>query len=269
MSWWVAAPVCFAVSLAAWSPRVCAQKYQPPVPPLTTAPCVPTKKDPCVQPPAAAPAATPADKFPFPGDAPDQSGSATGTTHSTQEPGSGAAQKFPFPGEPEASGAGEKGANAPASAGGDTAQKFPFPGEPESASGASASSSSSSSSSSGGSDVPGDGTPATSRDSSKLTRTERRHLPKVEDLDHREAEDIDISRYYMSTGNYLAAYLRAKDAVKTIASDPDAHLALAEAAERMKKPDEAVVEYKAYIELDPDGEKVKVARKALAALGGK
>ncbi len=90
----------------------------------------------------------------------------------------------------------------------------------------------------------------------------------MEDLDHREAEDIDVSRYYMSTGNYLAAYLRAKDAVKTIASDPEAHLALAEAAERMKKPDEAVAEYKAYIELDPDGEKVKAREEGAGGPGG-
>ena len=102
-----------------------------------------------------------------------------------------------------------------------------------------------------------------------MTRTERRHLPKVEDMDHRELEDVDVSRYYFSTGDFKAAYLRAQDAIKIKPEDGEAHLALADAARELKKNDEAVKEYKAYLDLEPDGTKAKAARRAIAALAPK
>ncbi len=105
--------------------------------------------------------------------------------------------------------------------------------------------------------------------SSGSTRSSRRHLPRVEDLDKREATDVEVSRYYFSTGDFKAAYLRAKDAVSLYGDDEAAHLALAQSAERLGKRDEAVVEYNAFLKLDPDGPKSKLARTALAALGSK
>jgi Tfp pilus assembly protein PilF len=86
----------------------------------------------------------------------------------------------------------------------------------------------------------------------------------VEDLDAREAEDLQVSHYYATTGNFLASYMRAQDAVKTIPDDPLAHFALAESASKLKKTDEAIAEYKLYLKLDPDGEKAKAAQRALA-----
>ena len=98
---------------------------------------------------------------------------------------------------------------------------------------------------------------------------ERRHLPKVEDLDKREADDLEISHYYATTGNFQASYMRAQDAVKTIPDDPMAHFALAESARRLNKKDEAVSEYKLYLKMDPEGEKAKDARRALIELAPK
>ena len=88
----------------------------------------------------------------------------------------------------------------------------------------------------------------------------------MEDLDHREAEDLQISRYYFSTGDFNAAYLRAKDAVSVIPDDPEAHFALAQSAEHLKKTPEAVVEYNAYLKMEPDGPKAKAALHALETL---
>ena len=70
----------------------------------------------------------------------------------------------------------------------------------------------------------------------------------------------------MTTGNFLAAYLRAKDALATVPEDPLAHFAIAVSAQKLKKTDEAIIEFKLYLKLDPDGEKAKAAQRALDEL---
>ena len=223
-------------------------QYTPPPPPLTTAPCVPTKKNPCTPPPAEPSKTAPvADKFPFPGDAP----------YSAPAASSSAPKTFPFPEDADKPIAPE----APATPAG---KAFPFPddaskGAPES------SSSSSSSSSTDAADTPAnpDKPAFADKGSSGSTRASRRKLVVKEDPAAREAEDLQISHYYMTTGNYLAAYLRAKDALNTIPDDPLAHFAIAESARKLKKTDEAVAEFKLYLKLDPDGEKAKAAQRAL------
>ena len=110
-----------------------------------------------------------------------------------------------------------------------------------------------------------DGTPAET-DPAKMTRTQRRHLPKVEDLDAREAKDLEVSRYYYSTGDFRAAYLRAQDAVKIMPDDAEAHFAVAESASRLNNQEQAVAEYKLCLKLDPDGLKAKAAQRALTAM---
>ncbi len=97
----------------------------------------------------------------------------------------------------------------------------------------------------------------------------RRKLPKVERLqsdEDRENEDLDVGKYYLSSGSPMAAYLRAKDALKLKPTDADAHFLLAQAAEKLKKRDEAVSEFKAYLQLEPDGDHVKAAQHSLAEL---
>ncbi len=88
----------------------------------------------------------------------------------------------------------------------------------------------------------------------------------MEDKDNREEEDLKVSKYYASTGNYKAAYMRAKDAVATLPDDPEGHFLLADAARHYGKPDEAKSEFEAYLKLEPDGDHVKAAEQALVAL---
>lgn len=88
-------------------------------------------------------------------------------------------------------------------------------------------------------------------------------------MDRREAEDLEVSHYYFTTGDFQASYLRAKDAVKTMPDDPVAHFALGQAAQRLKKNDEAIAEYGTYLKLEPAGEKAKPAMKALNQLVSK
>ena len=79
-------------------------------------------------------------------------------------------------------------------------------------------------------------------------------------------EDLSIAKFYGQSGNYMGAYLRAKDAVKTQPDYPDGHYALGEAAKRLKKNDEAVAEFETYLKLSPDGTEAKAAEKALDEL---
>ena len=70
----------------------------------------------------------------------------------------------------------------------------------------------------------------------------------------------------MNDDNLPGAYLRAQDAVKTQPDYSATHFALAQIAEKMKKKDEAIAEYRAYLKLDPDGDKAKAAQRALEQL---
>jgi tetratricopeptide (TPR) repeat protein len=126
--------------------------------------------------------------------------------------------------------------------------------------------SSSSSSSSGGDWADPDANPP---DGDATGGSTRRKLPKVRKVqtdDERVDEDLRVATFYLNDENYPGAYLRAKDAVKVQPDYSATHFALAQVAEKMKKKDEAIAEYKTYLKLDPDGEKAKAAKKALAEL---
>lgn len=84
--------------------------------------------------------------------------------------------------------------------------------------------------------------------------------------DERVDEDLRVAKFYYNRDNFMAAYLRSKDAVKTEPDYAPTHFSLAQAAEKMKKLEEAKAEYNAYLKLAPDGDDSKAARKALAAL---
>lgn len=200
---------------------------------------------------------------------------------SSKEPA--ASERFPFPGEstPQKPTTQPDSPEAPTSSGQQpsAADKFPFPGsappmpgsEP---SGGSSSSSSSSSDSSSSADDPDTPSPAAGRpplddkgDNPKAAV--RRRLPKVEKLqsdEERAAEDLKVSQFYENAGNMNAAYLRAQDAVKYQPEDPYTHFALAHVAEKLNKRDQAIAEYNEYLKRDPDGLKIKQARKALEQL---
>ncbi len=276
--------------LAVVSGACVAQKYVPPPPPLTVDPCMavanpllpkdPAAKEQPVCPPPTpitpAPAAgnTAADQFPFPGQA-------TPATKPT------AAQHFPYPGS----------APAPALPANKAADQFPYPGEtskspdavPEgdtkryvpdapapgqngSANGESGSSSSSSSSSSGGSGSESSASPGSTDDAAGDAAHARSHgrraLPKVSAVspEDRVSDDLEVAKFYRDRGNFQAAYLRAKDATKLMPEDAETHFALAQAAEKLKRKDEAVAEYALYLKLDPAGQNTSAAQRALSQL---
>jgi tetratricopeptide (TPR) repeat protein len=139
----------------------------------------------------------------------------------------------------------------------------------------SSSSSNSSSSSSSSADDPAE-PPASSGDGSALDdkgnnprAAVRRRLPKVEKLqsdEERAAEDLEVAKFYEDSGDLNAAYLRARDAVRLQPSDPEAHFALGHLAQKLNKRAEAIFEFNSYIQLEPDGQKIKQAKKSLAQL---
>ncbi|SNS44486.1 hypothetical protein SAMN05421770_1011001 [Granulicella rosea] len=253
-------------------------QYQPPPPPLTTAPCVPTKKAPCIttQPTPVPTVKTPdaSQDFPFPGDEKKGEGQPANASPAGVKP---ANEEFPFPGDTPAPAAGAKQVQTPT----DAAKEFPLPSDkdvPPSSSAPADSGSSSSSSSSSSSvdpdaanpDAPNpdadDGPKLKDLGSEGSTKNSRRKLPKVQSMSDRETEDLQISKYYMSTGNIRAAYLRAQDAVKSVPDDPEAHWALAQTARKLNMKDEAKAAYNDYLKLEPDGQHVKAVRQALSEL---
>jgi Flp pilus assembly protein TadD len=79
---------------------------------------------------------------------------------------------------------------------------------------------------------------------------------------------MQVAGFYQNDGNYMGAYMRAKEAVALSADDPDARLALAEAARRLGKLDEAEQNYKKCLSLDPVPKTRKVAQAALKEMTG-
>ena len=206
------------------------------------------------------------------------------------------AQKFPFPGEtsaPTPNSAPVNGAPratdpppAASAPGVPPGKKFPFPGEsgatPAPAPSAGASSSSSSSSTDGD---PNPADAASSPDSGNAPELKDsgsegqqtvpgRHIlhrvnppgTKLQSPDERAAEDVDVAHFYMDRGDFNTAYLRGTDAVKLQPDDPAAHFALAEAAMKLNKRDEAIDHYQQCLRLDPVDKEAKAARKALSRL---
>jgi predicted component of type VI protein secretion system len=230
-------------------------------------------------PAAPADGANPAQQFPFPGETPSQ-------------PAAPVERQQPQPGNGQVQGAPPSGAGAS-----DPAQAFPFPGEdktplvkpdgtvapPDAPSGnggglkdagssGESSSGSSSSSSSGGAfnglppDDPDSKGPLADDDT--VIKKPHKVVPKAKEqtASEREAEDLSVAGFYMADNNFRGAYLRAADAVTVQSDDPDAHLALADAARKLGKLDEALAEYKKTLTLDPVPKAKKAAEKAIKEL---
>lgn len=179
-----------------------------------------------------------------------------------------AAEQFPFPGESAKPTTAAPDSPAPSDSKGSAATDHPFPTTPAPRLPGDDSSSSSSSSSSGDPDNPSDAA-ASPKDEGTEGTSVHRKLPKpkkVQTDDERVDEDIAVAKFYMNDENYAGAYLRAKDAVKVQPDYSLAHFTLAQVAQKMKKKEEAIAEFKTYLQLDPNGEKIKEAEKALAEL---
>jgi hypothetical protein len=178
-------------------------------------------------------------------------------------------EQFPFPGSPSKPAAPDASTTPNSAA---TDHPFPttpaprLPGDDSSSSSSSSSSNSSDGSSSGSADPD---TPAAPGPPGTEGTSTHRRLPKPKHVmsdDERVDEDLTVARFYMGDDNLQGAYLRAKDAVKIQPEYSSAHFTLAQVAQKLKKKDEAVAEFKAYLKLDPDGEKSTEARRALNEL---
>jgi len=245
-------------------------------PPANPAPCtVAPQPVPCGGTASSASKPSTADKFPFPGEGSGTGGAANSpaaNSPATNSPAPAgdtdpAAKKasgtdFPFPEEDT------KPADTKKPVGGD----FPFPEEDAKPGSSSSSSSSSSSDDAPDSQPDASGTKDKASDDSPAPQG-RRLLHRVNPIgtklltpEEREAEDLDVAHFYTQTGDLKGAYLRSQDAVKTAPDDPDAHFALAEAALKLNKRDEAIAEYTACLKLDPVDKEAKAARKQLARL---
>ncbi len=180
-----------------------------------------------------------------------------------------AAEQFPFPGEtakPANPPANAPDSPAPSTTPSDAATQHPFPTQPPPKLPGD-DSSSSSRSPDDADPVPGDDS-ATKGDPPEGTSVHRK-LPKVKRVqtdDERVDEDLNVAKFYFRDENYQGAYLRAKDAINVQPDYSTPHFVLAQIAQKMKKKDEAIAEYQAYLKLDPEGEKAKEARRALAEL---
>lgn len=250
----------------------------------------------CANPPATPRPDTPASKnaaqkFPYPGDAPSSAPAATdapssgGQSPSVQGSDSGASgnpnlpasKRFPFPGEtpdtpaPNTTPSGTQNGGAPAPG----ANSGPL--RDAGSSGESSSSSSSSNDPDAMKDLgPNQETtdPYAADDNAAraraATRKSKREPPaaKPQTADERVTEDLQVAAFYSGGGNWRGAYLRAKDAVATEAADPEAHFALAEAARKLGKLDEAQTEYKATLTHDPIPKTKKAAERALKEMSG-
>jgi hypothetical protein len=172
------------------------------------------------------------------------------------------AEQFPFPGESVKP---EPDASAPNAPHPSAATEHPFPTQPAADADSSSSSSSSSSDDADSPKTP-IGPPLHDEGSEGKSTRHRIRAEKSQTDDQRVDEDLRVAKFYSDSGNLQGAYLRAKDAVKIQPDYSETRFALAQIAQKMKKKDEAIAEYKAYLSLDPNGERKKAVVKALGEL---
>jgi tetratricopeptide (TPR) repeat protein len=75
-----------------------------------------------------------------------------------------------------------------------------------------------------------------------------------------------VGRFYLGDGNYTGAYGRFSEANRMDPTNLDAIYGLAASAAGLHHTDEALTNYKLYLEIAPDGNDAKSARKAIRAL---
>jgi hypothetical protein len=110
-------------------------------------------------------------------------------------------------------------------------------------------------------DSPVKAAPLNDLGSSGSTSARREKLEKT-----RIADDLKVGNFYRNDGNWMGWYLRMKDAVDHDPENEEAHWGMAQAAEKLKKTDEAKAHYEEYLRLDPEGDHAKDAAQALKAL---
>jgi tetratricopeptide (TPR) repeat protein len=216
----------------------------------------------------APPASSAAQENPFPADQSQQA--------AQPKQGSDPAPNAPDAVQAPAPAAGKPGDAAP----GNAAKDNPFPEDLSKAAAAAANSnssrpvdsSSSSSSSSSNSNPNGAGG---DRYRSARPHWDRRRLrkPSPKDIESgslagegRAKDDVRVGQYYLNDGNYKGAYGRFEEATRLDPANIDAIYGLAAAADKLHHKDEALENYKVYLEVAPKGSQAKAARKALEDL---
>jgi tetratricopeptide (TPR) repeat protein len=100
----------------------------------------------------------------------------------------------------------------------------------------------------------------------------RRRLGKPRDKDiqagsltgqARAEEDVKVGRYYLSQRDYGGAYARFSEAARLDPVNVEAIYGVAASAEGLHKTDEALENYKLYLQIAPDGEHARAAEKSL------
>lgn len=82
----------------------------------------------------------------------------------------------------------------------------------------------------------------------------------------RAQDDVRVGRYYLGERDFKGAYGRYSEAVRLDPTNLDAIYGLAVSAAGLHHNDEALTNYKLYLQIAPDGNDAKSARKALRAL---
>jgi tetratricopeptide (TPR) repeat protein len=204
-----------------------------------------------------------------------------------------AAEENPFPGDVSKRAAQEQQPNQPADAPaapdadqqpqqkpGEAAKDNPFPEDVSKSAAAAAAAkdndaSSGSSSSSSSSSAGGDTDPNVDPNADLPRDTGRRKLKKPSEKDIQSgslagqgmaADDLRVGRFYLGNKNYKGAYGRFSEAARMDPTNVDAIYGLAAAAAGLHRTDEALTNYKLYLQIAPDGNDAKSARKAIQAL---
>jgi tetratricopeptide (TPR) repeat protein len=86
---------------------------------------------------------------------------------------------------------------------------------------------------------------------------------------YRAVKDDEVADYYFKQKNYKAALARYQDALANKEKDAIANFGMAECYEQLGQPDQAIVHYKEYLRILPNGPESKKAKKALEKLGEK
>jgi tetratricopeptide (TPR) repeat protein len=84
---------------------------------------------------------------------------------------------------------------------------------------------------------------------------------------YRAVKDNEVGDYYYKRKNYKAALARYQDALAFKANDAVANFHMALCYEKLDQPDEAIVHFKEYLRILPQGPLAKDAKKALEKLG--
>ncbi|MGC8549898.1 MAG: tetratricopeptide repeat protein [Acidobacteriaceae bacterium] len=82
-------------------------------------------------------------------------------------------------------------------------------------------------------------------------------------------KDDKVGNFYLRSGDWAGAYGRFKEATQVDPQDLHAVIGLAMAADHLGKRDEAIRNYKLYLDVKPNGRESKDALKALKRLAGK